>query len=74
MAFFAVLDVSLHRHFLHQLELKDSNEAKVMAILEALRIYSQAFQESLIVESDTSTKISRGCQQSWRALEIPIIS
>lgn len=32
---------------------KESNEAEVMAILEALRLFSSSFQAKLIVESDS---------------------
>lgn len=35
----------------------DSNEAEVMAILEALRIFSRSFKGSLIVESDSSNVV-----------------
>lgn len=37
--------------------IRDSNEAEVLAILEALRIFSRSFQGSLIVESDSSKAI-----------------
>ena len=37
--------------------IKESNEAEVLAILEALRIFSSTFKESLIVESDSSNAI-----------------
>lgn len=35
-----------------------SNKAKVLAILEALRIFSQSFHRSLIAESDSSNAIT----------------
>lgn len=35
----------------------DSNEAEVMSILEALRIFSHSFKGSLIVESDSSNVV-----------------
>lgn len=35
----------------------DSNEAEVMAILGALRIFSRSFKGSLIVESDLSNVV-----------------
>lgn len=35
----------------------DSNEAEVMAILEALRIFFRSFKGSLIVESDSSNVV-----------------
>lgn len=38
--------------FSKHIRIKDSNEANVFAILEALCIYSNLFQDSLIVESD----------------------
>lgn len=37
---------------------QDSNEAVVMAILEAILIYSSSFQDKLIIESDSSNAIS----------------
>ena len=49
--------------------IKESNEAKVLAILEALRIFSFTLKENLIVESDSSnairwvSKVERG---PWR--------
>lgn len=36
----------------------DSNEAEVLAILEALRIYLGSLDKSLIMENDTSNAIS----------------
>lgn len=39
-------------------ELRDSNEAEVLAILEVLRILSSSFQGSSIVESDSLNAIS----------------
>lgn len=41
-----------------QAEIKDSNQAKVLAILEALRIYSSSFMNSLIVKSDMANTVS----------------
>lgn len=38
--------------------IKDSNEAEVLAILEALRIFSRSFRGLSIVESDSSNVIS----------------
>lgn len=37
---------------------RDSNEAEVLAILEALRIYLGSLNKSLIMENDTSNAIS----------------
>lgn len=37
---------------------RDSNEAKVLAILEALRLLSRYFMEVLIMESDSSNAIA----------------
>lgn len=37
---------------------RDSNEAEVLAILEALRIFSRSFQRRLVVESDSLNAIS----------------
>lgn len=39
-------------------EIKDSNQAEVLAILEAVRIYSSSFLNSLIVKSDLANTIS----------------
>ena len=36
----------------------DSNEAEVQAILESLRYFSRCFHESLIVKSDSSNAVS----------------
>lgn len=47
---------------------KDSKEVEVRTILEALRIYYLYFQESLIVESDSSNAIS------WVVGEIKFLS
>lgn len=38
--------------FYKHVGIKDSNEVEVLAIMEALHIYSNFFQDSLIVESD----------------------
>ena len=38
--------------------MRDSNEAEVLAILEALKIFSCSFKGRLIVESDSSNGIS----------------
>ena len=38
--------------------MRDSNEAEVLAILEALKIFSRSFKGRLIVESDSSNGIS----------------
>eukprot|EP00268_Persea_americana_P021089 TRINITY_DN21101_c0_g1_i1.p1 TRINITY_DN21101_c0_g1~~TRINITY_DN21101_c0_g1_i1.p1 ORF type:complete len:199 (+),score=31.91 TRINITY_DN21101_c0_g1_i1:157-753(+) len=48
---------------------RDSNEAEVLAILEALRILSSSFQGCLIVESDSSNGISwvaRSMVKPWK--------
>lgn len=37
---------------------KDSNEAEILAILKALRMYACSFQELLIIESDSADAIS----------------
>lgn len=44
--------------------IKESNEAKVLAILEALRVLSWSFQGGVIVESDSSNTISWG--KPWK--------
>lgn len=44
--------------FFTSIGVKDSNEAKILAILEASRIYARSFQEFLIVESDLINAIS----------------
>lgn len=44
--------------FSESIGIKDSNEAEVLAILEALEIFSRLFQGSLIVESDSYNAIS----------------
>lgn len=41
-----------------EIEIRDSNEELVPAILEALHIYCCFFQEQLILESDSQTAIS----------------
>ena len=49
--------------------IKESNEAKVLAILEALRIFSFTLKENLIVESDSSNAIrwaSKAERGPWR--------
>lgn len=38
--------------------IQDSNEAKILAILEALHIFYSLYQQLLIVESDSSNAIS----------------
>lgn len=38
--------------FSKSIEVRDSNETEVLAIHEALRIYSSSFHKSLIVEGD----------------------
>lgn len=43
--------------FSKKVELKESNEAKVMAILEAFRLFISSFQAGLIIESDSSNSI-----------------
>lgn len=43
--------------FSKSVEIRDSNEAKVMAILEALKLFSQYFQGRPIVESDSYNAI-----------------
>lgn len=47
---------------------KNSNAANILAILKALRIYSQDFQDSSIVHSDSSNEIpsvaAEGCRLS----------
>lgn len=40
--------------FSKHVEIKDSNEVDVLAILEALRIYRSSYHQSLTVESDSS--------------------
>lgn len=37
---------------------RDSNETEVLAILEALRIFSESFQGSMIVDNDSFNTIS----------------
>lgn len=43
--------------FFKSIGVRDSNEAEVLIILEALRIFSPSFQDRLIVESDFSISI-----------------
>lgn len=38
--------------------IQDSNEAKILSILEALRIFCSLYQQLLILESDSSNAIS----------------
>lgn len=40
------------------IRVRDSNEAEVLVILEALRIYSNSFDKSLILKSDSSNTIA----------------
>lgn len=44
--------------FSKNVRIRDSNEAKVLAILEAPQIFSTSFQGSLMMESDSSNAIS----------------
>lgn len=44
--------------FSEGVEIRDSNEAEVLAIFGALRTFSRSFQGSLIVESDSLNEIS----------------
>lgn len=44
--------------FSKHIGIRDSNEAELMAIIEALRIYSRSFQAMLIAESDSYNVIS----------------
>lgn len=44
--------------FSKHMGIKDSNEVEILAILEALRIFSQSFPNSRTVESDSSNAIS----------------
>lgn len=44
--------------FLMHVGVKDSNKAKVMAILEALPIFSSSLQVKLIIRSDSSNDVS----------------
>lgn len=53
---------------------KDSKKAEVKAILEALRIFSHSFQESLIVESDSLNAISWVSSSNKGLLKIEIPS
>ena len=48
--------------------IKDSNEAEVLAILEALHIYRSSCKESLIVESGYFNAISwvKSCKGPWK--------
>lgn len=43
--------------FSKPIEIKDSNDGEVLAILEALRLYFGLFRESLILESDSANNI-----------------
>lgn len=48
---------------------KESNEAEVLAIFEALRLFSRSFQAKLIVESDSSNTVkwaSHVDSRPWR--------
>lgn len=51
-------------------KVKDSNEAEVLAILEALRIYLPSFNERLAAERDSSACISRVSSTEWGSLKI----
>lgn len=44
--------------FCKSIEIRNSNKAEVLAILEALRIFSRSFQRRLIVESNSYNAIS----------------
>ena len=44
--------------FSKSVRVRSSNEAEVLAILEAQRIFSRSFQDHLIMESDSSNGIS----------------
>lgn len=44
--------------FSKHVEIKDSNEAELLAILEALHIFNTLYQNLLIVERDSSNAIS----------------
>lgn len=49
--------------------IKYSNEAEVLAILEALRFFTHSFQGNLMVESDLLNAISRvknGIIKPWK--------
>lgn len=53
--------------------IKDSNKPEVLAILEALTIYSRSFGDNLIVESDTfneASSISQKGRAPWKFLYI----
>lgn len=43
--------------------IRESNDVEVMAILEALRIFSSLFQDQLIVESDSFNAITQACSK-----------
>ena len=53
--------------FTRNVGMKESNEAEVLAILQALQIFSSSFQGRLIVESDSSNAISWVTSQSVRS-------
>lgn len=44
--------------FSNGIGVRDSNEAEVLAILKAMRIFSSSFQGCLIMESDSSSSMS----------------
>lgn len=48
--------------------IKDSNEAEILAILEALRIYHRPFQYPLVVESDSMNAVywARSFKGPWK--------
>lgn len=39
------------------IEIRNSNETKILAILEAMKMYASLFQVSLLVERDSSNAI-----------------
>lgn len=51
------------------LGIKKSNETEVLAMLEALRLYSRSFQENLIIESNSANAVmwtSHFVSRPWR--------
>lgn len=58
VAFFTTIRGKCCFMFSKHVGCKESNEAEVLAILKALRIFSHCFQDKVIVESDLANAIS----------------
>lgn len=61
--------------FLYQeISIKDPNEAKLLVILEALKMYMESFRELLIIESDLCNAISWAFRHDKGTLGISLLS